>query len=74
MIEQIDAFAAQNSVDRSVAVRSLLAIALGEPAKVAAAREVMLILSQQRKFALSKFNDALQNVIDNLRQTVERGS
>ena len=74
MVERIDAFAAQNNVDRSVAVRSLLAIALGEPAKMAAAREVMMILSSQRKLALSKFNDAMQEVINKLRSDIGRGA
>jgi hypothetical protein len=74
MIEKIDAFAAQLKVDRSVAVRTLIGAALGDPPKTIAAREALMMLSQQRKLVLAKFNDALQNAIEELQANIGAGS
>lgn len=74
MVEEIDKLATQLGVDRSVTVRSLLAAALHEPAKRAATREVVMLLSQQRKLILARFNDVLQAAVDDLATSLGRDS
>lgn len=66
-IERIDALAAQLKVDRSVVVRSLIGAGLGDSAKTVVVREVASLLSQKRKLILARFNDALQDAIDELK-------
>lgn len=73
-IERIDALATQLRIDRSTAVRSLLAAALDDPKRVLVVREAMVLLSQQRKLILARFNDAIQDTVTGLREQLERDS
>lgn len=74
MLAALDALAKQLNVDRSILVRSLLSAGLNEPAKKAAAREVIMLLSSQRKRVLAQFNNRLQEVVDEMAAAVEQGS
>lgn len=63
LLRRVDALAEQLKVDRSVVIRSLLGAALGDDGAVILARETVMMLSQQRKLLLARFNAAVQEVI-----------
>jgi len=70
LLQRIEALANELRVDRSVAVRTLLASALGDPAMRMAQREAMMLLSKQRKLLLAKFSLAITGLAeDTLRET-----
>lgn len=61
--DALDAFAAEKSVTRSVAFRTLLRAALNVPAKRSAAEEAIALLSGKRKEVGAAFARAFQNAL-----------